>query len=100
MKKLKYFTKVVYGFKSKLEIIILGELKSGIVREGMQVRVVLNSGAVLGSWTIKEVLKTDFINQYESPNFLGLVINCKDLHDFELLKSLRIYDDIISISNH
>ena len=84
MKKMKYFTRVVYGFKSKLEIIILGELKSGLVKEGMQVNVVLNSGALLGTWTIKEVLKTDFINQYESPNFLGLVIRCKDFTRFRI----------------
>lgn len=100
MKKLKYYTRVVYGFRSKLEIVILGELKSGKVKEGMHVNVVLSSGSVLGTWKIMEVLQTDFINQFESPNFLGLIIKCQNSDDFDLLKALRIYDEIITITNN
>ena len=97
MKPIKYFTRVVYGFVNKLEIVVLGELKSGKVKEGMYVRVILHSGSVLGSWKITEVLNTDFINQFESPDFMGLVLKCSDIKDFELLKSLRVYDEIITI---
>lgn len=97
MKPIKYYTRVVYGFINKLEIVVLGELKSGKVKEGMFVRVTLHSGSVLGSWKIIEVLNTDFINQFESPDFIGLVLKCSDIKDFELLKSLRVYDEIITI---
>ena len=97
MKPLKFFAKVVYGFRSKLEIVILGDLISGNVQSGMVVEVILRRGTKIGNWEIKEVLNTDFINQYESNNFLGLVLNCADESDFELLKSLRIYDECILI---
>ena len=43
------------------------------------------------------MLNTDFINQFESPDFIGLVLKCSDIKDFELLKSLRVYDEIITI---
>lgn len=80
-----------------MEIVILGDLISGNVQSGMVVEVILRRGTKIGHWEIKEVLNTDFINQYESDNFLGLVLNCADESDFELLKSLRIYDECILI---
>ena len=93
----QFFIRVVYGFKKNLEIVILGELQSGTVKEGMHIQVKLESGNIVGSWKIIEVLHTSFINQYESPNFMGLVVKCNSISDFELLKSLRIYDEVVTI---
>lgn len=93
----KYKIRVVYGFKEKLKIVLLGELISGKVDDGMFIEVLLNSGLVVGKWKILEVLHTSFINQYENPNFKGLIVKCKNLADFELLKSLRVYDEVINL---
>ncbi|BDS13453.1 hypothetical protein [Aureispira anguillae] len=95
----KYIIRVVYGFKEKLKVVLLGELiaGSGNVDDGMFIEVALESGSSVGKWKILEVLHTSFINQHENPNFKGLIVKCKNLADFELLKSLRVYDEVINI---
>lgn len=90
-----YRVRVVYGFEKKLKIVLLGELESGKVKDGMSVQVALAGGSVVGDWEIIEVLHTSFINQFENPNFKGLMIKCKNLEEFELLQSLRVYDETI-----
>ena len=90
-----YSVRVVYGFEKKLKIVLLGELLSGKVDDGMWVRVALDGGSVVGDWKIVEVLHTSFINQHENPNFKGLMIKCKSLEEFELLKTLRVYDETV-----
>lgn len=93
----KYKIRVVYGFKEKLKVVLLGELIAGKVDDGMLIEVALESGSSVGKWQILEVLHTSFINQHENPNFKGLIVKCKNLADFELLKSLRVYDEVINI---
>ena len=90
-----YRVRVVYGFQEKLKIVLLGELQSGKAEDGMWIQVVLNGGSVVGDWKIIEVLHTSFINQHENPNFKGLMIKCKSLEEYELLKSLRVYDETV-----
>jgi len=92
-----YKVRVVYGFKEKLKIVLLGELKSGKVDDEMSIKVTLDSGMEIGKWKILEVLHTSFINQHENPNFKGLIVKCKNLADFELLKTLRVYEEVIEI---
>jgi hypothetical protein len=92
-----YKIRVVYGFKEKLKIVLLGELESGKVEDGMSIKIALDSGLEIGKWVILEVLHTSFINQHENPNFKGLIVKCKNLSDFELLKTLRVYDEVIEI---
>jgi len=96
-KRVEYIPRVVYGFREKLEIVLLGELKSGKVKNGMHIQVTLKNGFVVGDWVISEVLHADFINQRESPNFLGFIIQCKNYADFDLLKALRVYDEVMTI---
>ncbi len=96
-KPMKFEVRVVYGFQEKLTIVLLGELKSGTVADGMQIEIAMASGTVVGTWEINKVLRTDFINKIENPNFMGLRIECKNLANFNLLKSLRIYDEVINI---
>jgi hypothetical protein len=92
-----YKIRVVYGFKEKLKIVLLGELESGEVEDGMSIKIALDSGLEIGKWEILEVLHTSFINQHENPNFKGLIVKCKNLADFELLKTLRVYDEVVEI---
>ena len=89
--------RVVYGFKQKLKMVLLGEVKSGTVEEGMQVNITLNGVDNIGSWLIDEVLHMDFINNFENPNFKGLILKCKNTEDFELLQALRIYQEDVSV---
>lgn len=89
--------RVVYGFKEKLKVVLLGALESGKIHEDLAVQVTLESGSVIGTWDVLEVLHTSFINQHEDPNFKGLMLKCKNLADFELLKSLRVYEEIIHL---
>jgi len=97
-KPIKYLSRVVYGFKDKLNVVLLGELKAGVdVKDGMFLQVALRNGVIVGTWEILEVLHTDFINQYENPNFKGLLVKCKNIADFDLLKSLRVYDEVVTI---
>lgn len=91
----KFRVRVVYGFEEKLKVVLLGALESGELHEDSAVQVTLESGSIIGTWDILEVLHTSFINQYEDPNFKGLMLKCKNLAEFELLKSLRVYDEII-----
>lgn len=98
MKPVKFYAKVVYGFKSKLEVVLLGELKKGKIDAGMYLEVVLRGGTSIGKWEIKEVLKTDFINQYESESVIGIVVKCIDINNFELIKTLRVYDEYVFIN--
>lgn len=97
-KDIKYYIRVVYGFEKKLKIVLLGELVGGPIEDGMIIEMRLSSGVPVGSWEVLEVLHTAFINQHENPNFKGLMLKCKNLDDFELLKSLRVYDEVITIT--
>lgn len=96
-KNIDYKVRVVYGFEKKLKIVLLGEVVSGTIDDGMFIQVSFKNGAIVGTWEILEVLHTSFINDVESPNFKGLIVKCKTLIDFELLRSLRVYDETISI---
>lgn len=93
----EFTIRVVYGFKEKLKVVLLGELESGKVDDGMFIQMTLEGGSIVGKWEILEVLHTSFINQHENPNFKGLMVKCKNTADFELLKSLRVYDEVINI---
>ena len=57
--------RVVYGFKEKLKVVLLGALESGKIHEDLAVQVTLESGSVIGTWDVLEVLHTSFINQHE-----------------------------------
>jgi|GEM_PF-6229828 len=91
----RFRVRVVYGFLKKLRIVILGDIEEGQVKAGMQ--LVTELGKELGSWEIEEVLKMDFINNHENQKFIGLQLICKSEQDFNLLKSLRVYDEIVHI---
>ncbi len=95
--EIKFVVSVTYGFLPKLKVVLLGEMLSGTVEDSMFVQVQLESGNIVGTWQIIEVLHTDFINQYENNNFKGLILKCKDEKDFKLLQSLRVYDETITI---
>ncbi|MCP4440648.1 MAG: hypothetical protein GY810_17010 [Aureispira sp.] len=99
MKKAAQFkVRVVYGFLKKLEIVLLGQvLKKGRISEGMQVQIVLNNGTPVGDWAITEVLKMDFVNELEDRDFIGLMLKCKSRKEFELLRALRVYDEIVEV---
>ncbi|MCH2045627.1 MAG: hypothetical protein MK212_16040 [Saprospiraceae bacterium] len=93
----KFKVRVVYGFLHKLKIVLLGDIMQGKLAEGMLVRLLLNDTTVVGSWPIIEVLNMDFINDEENENFVGLMLRCKDEDDYNLLKSLRVYDEVVSV---
>lgn len=99
MKKAAEFkVRFVYGFLKKLKIVLLGKvLKKGRISEGMQVQIVLNNGTHVGDWEIIEVLKMDFINELEDKDFIGLMLKCKSQEEFELLRVLRVYDEIVQV---
>ncbi len=92
-----YRVSVVYGFKDKLEIVLLGEIFRGEVTKGMKIVTKLIHGTQVGNWVVKEILNTDFINGHESKNFIGIVVACNNESDFKLLRSLRVYDEIIEL---
>jgi hypothetical protein len=93
----RFNVKVAYGFLPKLKIVLLGEVLDGEVKDGMWVQVLLDSGSVIGSWQIIEVLHMDFINQNDVPNYKGLMLKCKNEEDFKLLQSLRVYDEVVHV---
>jgi len=86
---------VVYGFQDKLKIVILGEILQGDITEGMNLQARLSDGTSVGMWEVTEVLVMDFINGQENNKFISLIVKCKDVSDFKLLQSLRVYDEII-----
>jgi hypothetical protein len=88
---------VVYGFKDKLEIVLLGEILEGSVDAEMSIYVKLSEGTAVGKWRIVEVLTMDFINGTENINFIGLMVKCQDDNDFKLLQSLRVYDETVLV---
>ena len=91
-KSATFHVRVVYGFLKKLEIVLLGEMTEGSAKAGMS----LNT--ISGRWEIIEVLNMDFINQHENEKFIGLSIRCKNEEEFQLLKTLRLYDEFLDIS--
>lgn len=95
----QFKVRVVYGFLHKLKIVLLGDIRSGEVAAGMLVNVVLNKETILGSWSILEVLDMDFINDEENTNLVGLMLGCKDAKDYNLLKSLRVYNEVVCIES-
>ena len=88
---------VVYGFKDKLQIVLLGEITEGKVEASMSIYVKLSEGTALGKWQIGEILAMDFINGSENNSFVGLALQCKDEQDFKLLQSLRVYDETLMV---
>lgn len=97
MSSSKFKVRVVYGVRRKLEIILLGNLQEGTLREGMFVSVSLNEGRSIGQWPIEETLEMDFLNAEDFDAFTGLVLHCEDEHTFDLLKALRVYDEVVDI---
>jgi hypothetical protein len=93
-----YRVSVVYGFKSKLEIVLLGEIIKGHITKGMKINAKLTHGTPVGTWNVKEILNMDFINGLENNNFIGIVVECNSDSDFKLLQSLRVYDEIIELN--
>ncbi len=88
---------VVYGFKAKMKVVILGEVLNGKIEEGMELQACLPHGTAVGKWLIIEILNMDFINGLENKNFIGLIVKCKDENDFKLLQSLRVYDEVVIV---
>ncbi len=88
---------VVYGFKIKLKIVVLGEVLNGRIDEGMKIKARLPHGTDVGEWEIIEILNMDFINGLENKNFIGLIVKCNNEADFKLLQSLRVYDEVIVV---
>jgi hypothetical protein len=95
--KAEFRVSVVYGFKVKLKIVVLGEVLKGSIEEGMMLQARLSQGTAVGMWEIIEILKMDFINGLENKNFIGLILKCKDEKDFKLLQSLRVYDETVVV---
>ena len=96
-KQARFQVRVVYGFENKLKVVLLGELISGTTDEKELACLHLNPDVVAGQWPILEVLHMDFVNQHQSENYKGIMLRCKDQHDFELFRSLRVYDEIITL---
>lgn len=96
-KSSKFKVRVVYGFLNKLEIVLLGEIQQGKVKEGQVIHAELPHETRIGGWEIMEVLNMDFINGSEDKNFVGLLVKCKDKADFKLLQSLRVYEETIVV---
>jgi hypothetical protein len=95
--KASFRVSVVYGFKDKLQIVLLGEIVEGYVESSMSIYVRLSVGTAVGKWNITEILAMDFINGTENKNFVGLVITCINEQDFKLLQSLRVYDETLMV---
>jgi hypothetical protein len=95
--KASFRVSVVYGFKDKLQIVLLGEIVEGYVESSMSIYVRLSVGTAVGKWKITEILAMDFINGTENKNFVGLVITCINEQDFKLLQSLRVYDETLMV---
>ena len=90
---LRFKVRVVYGFLAKLEIVLLGEQLQGELAPGQALGVRLGEQTMEGGWTLREVLKMDFINARDQGDFSGLVIDCADEAAFKLLQALRVYDE-------
>jgi hypothetical protein len=95
--KADFRVSVVYGFKNKLQIVLLGEITEGMVEASMSIYVRMSEGTAVGKWEISEILNMDFINGTENKNFIGLVVICKDEQEFKLLQSLRVYDETVMV---
>ncbi len=93
----RFQVRVVYGFENKLKIVLLGELISGTIEDKEHAYLYLNPDIQAGKWPILEILHMDFVNQHQSENYKGIMLRCKDKQDFELFKSLRVYDEIITL---
>lgn len=93
----QFRARVVYGFLKKKKVVILGEIISGDIKEGMHLHARLPHGTKVGNWEIIEILNMDFINGVENEDFIGLMLRCVSTIDFELLQSLRVYDEIVEI---
>lgn len=89
--------RVVYGLLPKLEVILLGNPADGDINTGMTASLQVGTQSEIGHWEIVEIQRMDFINDADNHKFLGLVLRCKDEQDFNLLKSLRVYDETLLI---
>jgi hypothetical protein len=99
MKNTRFKVRIVYGFLEDLEVVILGKLlNKNKLKAGMEVHLILDNGTPEGNWAIKKVLQMDFINDTTEKDFIGLVVTCKNKESFELLKALRVYDEVLEIS--
>ena len=96
--KARFKVKVVYGFLSQLRIVLLGERLEGELQVGQAMQLKLSEQTDLGDWTVVEILNMDFINHLENPNFLGLVVECKDEAAFKLLQALRVYEEEVFLA--
>ena len=96
-KSSKFKVRVVYGFLDKLEIVLLGDIQQGKVKEGQLIYAEFSNETRIGGWPILEVLNMDFINGSEDKNFVGLLVRCKDKKDFKLLQSLRVYEETVIV---
>jgi hypothetical protein len=90
-------SRIVYGFLERLEVILLGNPIEGKIEKGMHAHVKIGALAKEGNWEIVEIQRMDFINDADNHNFMGLVLRCLNEDDFNLLKSLRVYDEIILV---
>jgi hypothetical protein len=71
----------------------LGKVEHGTIKEGM----FLSSPLVNGLWKIIEVGEIDFVNASETGDFIILVVDCETEANYNLLKSLRVYEEIVHI---
>lgn len=97
MSSSKFKVRVVYGVRRKLEVTLLGHLEKGAVQEGMRLSISLNAGESIGQWEIVELLEMDFLNAEDVETFTGLVLRCEDEAEFNLLKALRVYDEVMDV---
>ncbi len=93
----KFKARVVYGFLEQLQVVLLGNPIEGEILKGMSAHVQIGSASRVGNWKIVEIQRMDFINDADNHNFMGLVLKCKDVEEFNLLKSLRVYDEILIV---
>lgn len=91
----KFKARVVYGFLQRLEVILLGNPLEGYIETGMRGHIQIGDHSTVGDWEVVEIQRMDFINDADDHNFMGLVLKCKDINEFNLLKSLRVYDEVL-----
>ena len=93
----QFKVRMVYGFKTSHQVVVLGHIITGTAKEGMSAEVSLNQGVPIGEWKIKEILDIDFINDQENTDFIGLVLQCETVESYNLLQSLRVYGEVLSL---
>lgn len=93
----EFKAQVVYGFLERLEVIILGSTTKGNIEKGMRAHLRIGETQREGNWEVVEIQHMDFINDIDNSEFKGIVLRCENTADFNLVKSLRLYNETILI---